>query len=461
VSGSRELPARGQVAFTVASVVILVAAMLLLDRAGPRAPAPLARGGEPSGAWLCPHGGATDLSIQLYLANPGAETVTARITRLGSEPAAPPEGYEIEPGSTLRIDQVPPDRGAATYVEYFGGWIGAGWVSSTGSGVAAEPCTPDAARNWYLADGTTQLDEEAYVIVANPFAAAAVMDVVIYTADEAPIRDSAWTDLVVPARRSIPLRLNSRIKGETVVAVVLEVSVGRVAAAALGIGDGAQVRSTLGWTEPTTGATFPLMQGSGQTELLLLSAAQRSIRFGATVLSEQQPRPAGGLTEQEHGPASAGAYAIPVDSGPGAIQLFTLEDAPVVGALRALGPGEDFGATAGAVTASDSWLVFPASSGVSPTPGAVVVNGGDADVVATVELLPPVGGTAAAPVTVQVPAHSAVAVPPELWVLAPEAALLIRTDGGAVVALAASSSRGEGDTQAFALSMGVVSPREE
>jgi hypothetical protein len=106
-------------------------------------------------------------------------------------------------------------------------------------------------------------------------------------------------------------------------------------------------------------------------------------------------------------------------------------------------------------------LVFPATSGVSPTPGAVVVNGGDADVVATVELLPPVGGTAAAPVTVQVPAHSAVAVPPELWVLAPEAALLIRTDGGAVVALAASSSRGEGDTQAFALSMGVVSPREE
>lgn len=460
MSGSRELPARGQVAFAAASVLILVAAMVLLDRTGARAPGPLARGGEPSGAWLCPHGGASDLSVQLYLANPGPENVTARITRLGSEPAAPPEGYEIEPGSTLRIDQVPPERGAATYVEYFGGWIGAGWVSSTGSGVAAEPCTPDAARNWYLADGTTQLGEEAYVIVANPFAAAAVMDVVIYTADQAPIRDSAWTDLVVPARRSIPLHLNSRIKGETVVAVVLEVSVGRVAAAALGMGDGAQIRSTLGWTEPATGATFPLMQGSGQTELLLLSAAQRSIRFGATVLSEEQPRPAGGLTEQEHGPASAGAYAIPVDSGPGAIQLFTLEDAPVVGALRALGPGEDFGATAGAVRASDSWLVFPATSGVSSTPGAVVANHGDSDVVATVQLLPPIGGTAAAPVTVQVPAHSAVAVPPELWASEPDAALLIRTEGGAVVAIAASTSRGEGEAQAFALSMGVI-PREK
>ncbi|MBA3362857.1 MAG: hypothetical protein H0T07_00465 [Actinobacteria bacterium] len=460
MSGARELPARGQVVFAAASVLILVAAMVLLDRTGARAPAPLAGGGEPSGAWLCPHGGASDLSVQLYLANPGPETVTARITRLGSEQAGPPESHEVEAGRTLRIDQVPPDRGAAIYVEYFGGWIGAGWVSSTEAGVAAEPCTADAARTWYLPDGTTQLGEEAFVIVANPFAAGAVMDVVIYTADQAPIRDSAWTDLVVPARRSISLHLNSRIKGEPVVAVVLEVSVGRVAASALGMGDGTQVRSTLGWTESATGATFPLMQGSGQTELILLSAAQRSIRFGATVLSEEQPRPAGGLTEQEHGPASAGAYAIPVDSGPAAIQLFTLEGAPVAGALRALGPGEDFGATAGAVTASDTWLVLPATSGVSPTPGAVVVNGGDADVVATVELLPPIEVTAAAPVTMQVPAHSAAAVPPEFWASAPGAALLIRTEGGAVVALAASTSRGTGDAQAFALSMGVALPRE-
>ncbi len=460
MSGSREVPARGQVAFAAASVVILVTAMLLLDRTGPRAPAPLTRNGKPSGAWFCPHGGASDLSVQLYLANPGPGTVTARITRLGSEQASPPESHEVAAGSTLRVDQVPADRGAATYVEYFGGWIGAGWVSSTGAGVAAEPCTAHAARSWYLSDGSTQLGEDAFVVVANPFAAAAVMDVILYTADQAPIRASAWTDLVVPARRSISLHLNSRIKGEPVVAVVLEVSVGRVAAAALGVGEGAQIRSTLGWTEPATGATFPLMQGSGQTELLLLSVSKQPLRFGATVLSEEQPRPAGGLTEQEHGPASAGVYAIPVDPGPAAIRFFTLEDVPVAGALRALGPGEDVGATAGALTASDSWLVLPATSGVSPKPGAVVVNDGDAAVVATVELLPPVGGTAAAPVTVQVPAHSAAAVPQELWASSPGAAMLVRTEGGAVVALAASTSRGAGDAEAFALSMGVALPDE-
>jgi hypothetical protein len=459
MSATREPPARGQVLLALGMVIVIVTAMALLDRTGTQTPARLAAGEAASGAWLCPHGGS-DMSVALSLANPGPTTVTARVTRLGSKRAATPERFEVAAGTTLQIENVPSEREAATYVEYFGGWIGVGWVASTDEGVAAEPCAPDAARSWYLPDGTTLLGEEAFVIVANPFAAAAVMDVVLYTADQAPIRDSEWTDLVVPARRSMSLRLNTRAKGEPVVGVALEVSVGRVAAASLGVTDRTKIRSTLGWTQPATDATFPLMQGSGQTELLLLSAAQGTIRFGATVLSEEQPRPAGGLTEQEHGPAAARAYAIPVDPGPTSIHLFTLDDAPVVGALRALGQGQDFGATAGAVAPSDSWLVLPATSGGSSTLGAVLVNDGAVDMVATVELLPSEGGTAPAPVMVQVPAHSAAAVPPEFWGSAPEAALLIRTEGGGLVALATSTSQGAGDAgAAFALSVGVPLPQ--
>ena len=458
MSVARVRPVRGQAVFALASVVFLVCALAWLDRAGPRAPAPLPSGTAASGAWICPHGGKSELSVALYLANPGSTTVKARITELGSDPAGPSESYEVAGGSTLRIDQVPRERGAATYIEYFGGWIGAGWVASTEEGVAAEPCAADAARRWFLPDGTTQLGEEAYVVVANPFAVPAVMNVVLYTADRAPIRDSEWTDLVVPARRSTALHLNTKVEGESVVAVALDVSVGRVAAASLGVSDRTKVRSALGWTEQTTGATFPLMGGSGQTELLLLSTGRESIRFGATALSGGQPRPAGGLTEQEHGPAAARAYAIPVEPGPVAIDLFTLEDAPVVAALRALGPGEDLGATSGAVAASDSWLVLPAVSRARSIPGAVLVNDGDADVVATVRLLPREGGTAAAPVIVRVRAHSAAAVPPDLWASAPGAAMLIRSEGGRLVALAASTTGGTDGAAGFALSMGVPFP---
>jgi len=459
MSTSHEEPARGQILFALGSVALLVAAMLWLDRVEPRAPAAAEAGTAPSGAWICPHGGGSGLSVALFLANPGATTVTARVTELGAKAAAEPTDYDVPGGSTVRANLLPVDRGGATYVEFFGGWIGAGWVSFTDDGVAAEPCAADASKHWYLADGSTQLGEEAYVIVANPFSSPAVLDAVLYTADRAPVRESDWTDLVVPARRSIALHLNSRVKGEPVVAVTLEVKVGRVAAASLGVTDQTKVRSALGWPDPATGAIFPSMKGSGQTELLLLSTAQGSIRFGATTLSEDQPRPASGLTEQEHGPAAARAYAIPAEAGPTAIRLFTLEGAPIAGAIRALGPSEDLGATAGAVVPSEGWLVFPASAQIPSDPGAVLVNDGDVDVVATVELLPQ-GSTAAASVTVRVPAHGAAAVPPELWATAPGSAMLIRADGP-VVALAATTSRGSPDSDAFALSMGVPLPQEQ
>ena len=86
------------------------------------------------------------------------------------------------------------------------------------------------------------------------------------------------------------------------------------------------------------------------------------------------------------------------------------------------------------------------------------MNDGDTDVVATVQLLPHEGGTAAAPVTVRVAAHSAAAVPREFWASAPGAAMLVRSEGGPLFALAASTSGGSGGAQGYALSMGVPFP---
>jgi hypothetical protein len=455
---ARRAPApRGQVLFALATAAIVVATISWLARVGPRAPAPLPPGAAPSGAWICPHGGGDDVSVSTYLANPGTTDMTARLTMLGGSRPTAGESVEVPAGATVRVVSEPADRGAATFVEYFGGWIGAGWVATTEDGLAAEPCAEEAARRWYLPDGTTQLDEVAYAIIANPFAAPAVLDVVLYTADRAPIRSSEWTDLVVPPHRSAALRLNSKVEGEPVVAVALDVTVGRVAASSLGVSDRTRLRSALGWTAPATGGVFPVVRGSGQAELLLLSTADRSIRFGATELSEEPPRPAGGLTEQEHGPASARAYAIPLTGGPSAIRLFTREGEQVVGAVRALGSGEDLGATGGASSGAGAWLLLPALARGSSVPDAILVNDGQGDVVASVELLPQEGASAPSPVTVTVPAHSAAAVPSSLWAAAPGSALVVRADGGELVALAASSTDSTG--AAFALSLGVPIPR--
>jgi hypothetical protein len=200
------------------------------------------------------------------------------------------------------------------------------------------------------------------------------------------------------------------------------------------------------------------MQGWGQTELLVLSTADASIRFGVTALTEDQPRPAGGLTEQEHGPAAARVYAVPVEPGPTALRAFALDDAQLVAALRALGPGRDLGATGGGVSTADAWILFPASVGSSPSPGGVLVNDGDEEIVATIEVVAPGGGTPTGPATVTVPPHGTAAVPPELWEAAPDAALLVRAEGGSLVALTASVSPQLDD--AFALSLGVTLPHE-
>jgi hypothetical protein len=281
---------------------------------------------------------------------------------------------------------------------------------------------------------------------------------VLYTADQPPVRHSDWTGLLLPARRSLALHLNERLKGEPVVAVAIEATAGRIAAASLGISAGSHVRSALGWSSPSAVAFLPTMQGSGETELLVLSTADASIRFGVTALTEDQPRPAGGLTEQEHGPAAARVYAVPVEPGPTALRAFTLDEAELVAALRAVGPGRDMGATGGAVSSADAWILFPASVGSSPSPGGVLVNDGDVEVVATIELVPGEGGTAAASATVSVPPHGTAAVPPELWEGAPDAALLVRAEGGPLVALTSSTSPQLED--AFALSLGVPLPHE-
>lgn len=454
MNASGDGSARGQALFALASVAFLVVALTWLDRAGPRAPALLAAGEAPSGAWICPHGGGPDLSVAVFIANPGEDAATVRVTQLGAEAAAPPADYDVPGGTTVRVDLPPGARGDATAVEFFGAWVGAGWVSFTDAGAAAEPCAAEASQRWYLADGSTELGEESYVVVANPFSGPAVMDVVLYSADRPPVRHSGWTDLVVPARQSVALHVNERLKGEPVVATTLEVSVGRVAAASLVVSDRTTVRSAIGWTESATEAWFPTMQGSGQNELVLLSTSSGSIRFGATSLSEDQPRPAGGLTEQEHGPTAARAYAVPEGAGPTAIRLFTLEGALVSGALRVLGPGTDLGSTGGSTSASDAWVLLPASAQIRADPGAVLVNDGEVAVVASVELLPQEGGTAPPSVSVSVPPHGTAAVPPDLWASAPGSALVVRADGP-IVALSAASSPGARDTEAFAISMGV------
>jgi hypothetical protein len=457
---ARSAPARGQALFAIGVAIVTAASLVGLSRGGPASPPPVAPVPAASGAWVCPHGGGEGWTVSLFLANPGDAPVTARVTNLQRDRAGTPMSVEVPPGGTLRVDEAADDRSSATYVEYFDGWIGAAWVlvaEGDQPGTAAEPCAPEPARRWYLPDGTTGLGEDAYVIVTNPFDVRAVLDAVLYTSDRVPIRDSAWTDLTISPHRSVALHLNTKVEGEEAVAVELDVSVGRVAAASLGIADETRLRSALGTTGLARSVLLPIMKGSDRADLVVLSTAERSMRFGATQLGREAPRPAGGLTEQEQPPASARSYPVTLEAGPGGVETFALEDVPIAAALRAPGPSGDRGSTGGTARPWPAWVVLPAA-GVGPTePGLVLLNPGDTAAVAHLRALPQEGGTAAAPIDVEVPPHGAAAVPASFLEVEPGSAVLVRADGP-IAALASSTSIGKEGTDTFALSMGVTVP---
>jgi hypothetical protein len=449
---------RGQGWLALLTLVMVVGGGIALDRGlGPAPAGAAAPGTAPSGAWSCPHGGGPKWKVQIHLANPGDDPVTARLTELTSGRPRKPVTVTVDPGASRTVDVVAKTRAASTFVEFFGGWVAAGWVAQGGAGeigVAAEPCAPSAGRRWYAPDGTTEQGQDAYLIVMNPFDAPAAFDVILLTKTRAPIRDSAVNDVVLPAHRSRAIRLNALALGEAALGAEVDVSIGRVAVASLGIGREGGIRAAL--ASDATGATahLPVGAGAGQTVLALMVPGDAPVPFGATLLSGDEATPAGGLTESQQGPTSAATYPIPVD-GPGSVEVVTQGDGQVVASLRAIGVGNDWAATGGSMTPAERWVVLPATIGEPAIPGLVLVDPGNDPVTVTLHALTEAGPS---DLVVQLEPGRAFKVPAGFWAAAPDSAILVTTEGGPVLASAASTSLGNSGLSTYALAMGVVAP---
>jgi hypothetical protein len=157
---------RGRAAAGSAVVVLAIFAVgFLLDRAGARNPAEAAPPDAPSGAWFCPHGGGrTGWHVWLSLTNPGSSAVQARVTTFGASKPGTPKDVTVPAKGRVQVPVPSSGRERASMVEYFGGWIAAGWLARAGgdeSGMAAEACVPRAGRTWFLPDGTTEKGKDA------------------------------------------------------------------------------------------------------------------------------------------------------------------------------------------------------------------------------------------------------------------------------------------------------------
>jgi Family of unknown function (DUF5719) len=450
--------ARGQGWLALLTILVVVGGGIALERGVGVATEPSAEPGTAlTGSWSCPHGGGPRWTVQIHLANPGDRPVTARLTELSSGRPRGPVTVSVDPGATRTVDVTAKAREASTFVEYFGGWLAAGWVAQGGSGetgVAAEPCAAGSGRRWFAPDGTTEQGQDAYLVVMNPFDVPAAFDVALLTKTRAPVRDSRVNDVVLPAHRSRAIRLNTLALGEAALGAQVDVSLGRVAVASLGIGREGGIRSSLGARSTARTTDLPIGASAGQAVLALMVPGESPVHLGATLLARDGATPAGGLTEASQGPTTTATYPVPLE-GPGSVEVVTQGAGRIVASLRAIGVGHDWAATGGAVEPARSWVVLPATIGEPTIPGLVLVNPGNAPVTVTLRALDP-----AAPDDVEVPIQPGrvARAPAGFWSAASAAALLVSADGGPILALAASTSLGTQGLSTYALAMGVRVP---
>jgi hypothetical protein len=451
--------ARGQGLLTLVLLGAVALGAVGLDRLGTKGPAQAQPGEASSGAWFCPHGGGPDWQATLSLANPGEADVVARLTSLGEEGSKPGTTVTVPAGGEVRVEAPATERGSSSYVEYFGGWIAAGWVargSGDEIGIGAEPCAPAAGRSWFSAGVSTGQGEQGFLVVMNPFAADAVFDVAIFAAGREPVRHQNLTDFTLRPGRSVGIKLNGYAEGESAMGVEVQTSTGRVAAATTVVSKASGITSVLASPATSDAAYMPVRKGTGQSILSLTVPTERGSVAAGLLLTGALPRPVGELTGTSLEPAAAAIFPV-VSNVDASIDVSVQEGDQVIAAIRTSGLGNDDAATAGAVEPATAWVVPPTLAGEPAKPSLLLANPGDVEAVVTLRLLPLDGGEAAE-VTVRVPAAKLVEAPANFLAGAPDASVLVTSDGAPIVALGSTTSLGTKGLSVFGSAMGVPIP---
>lgn len=418
-----------------------------------------------SGAWFCPHGGGREgWEVELQIANPGERSATVRIRSLDEDKPSDPETLEVAPGSFVRFPVVSRGRYRSSMVEWFDQWVAVGWLAHAGGGeggVATEPCSPAAGTRWFLPDGTTEAEGDAdFVVVMNPFAREAVFSVTLLSERKDPVRHGSLTDVALRPFRSIAFKLNDVVLGEPTVSALVEVSVGRVAAATLGVSGSGGIRAALGYRgAPPTTLTFPGGADAGRTQLVVMSAGTdqqgERVNLEGEVLGPSEPQTFAGLADASMPSGSARTFTA---TTAGSTSVLASASAPdVASARRTFGVASDQASVTGAQPAP-SWVVLPAVAGTPSHPGLVLANPRAEPAEVTLRFLSP---GPPEQVSVTVPPMSTVEAPTRFLLLAPQVAVMAVASSGSFIPAAASSSLGHEGYATYSVALGIVAPDDE
>lgn len=162
-----------------------------------------------STTWYCPAvpaSGDEGVGGELLIANADPVEVQAQITLLPTDGNPVVEDLAVGPRSRAAFDV-----GAAITSEYVGAVVelrgGAGVVeqratipiSANAAATSVAACTTTASRNWYLAEGYTAEGSDQQIVLTNPFATAATVQIRFATQD-GPREPTELQRTIVPPR---------------------------------------------------------------------------------------------------------------------------------------------------------------------------------------------------------------------------------------------------------------------
>jgi P pilus assembly chaperone PapD len=220
-------------------------------RLEPRAPSEPPTGEGLSGALFCPHGGGEGWQAWVTVANPGPRAAEVRLT--GRAGSIIQEARELLAPGTHRTIEVPAtSMTASAVVEFLGGPVAAGTVmvrpETEGGGVAAEPCATEAATRWWVPEASTRRGEASSVILHNPFAAEAVVDVGLIAGSRS-LQPGRLKGIVLRPGQVRAVDLGRFALGEDVLTATVSVTLGRVVAGGVTTSAGG-IRATTGVSRP-------------------------------------------------------------------------------------------------------------------------------------------------------------------------------------------------------------------
>lgn len=188
--------------------------------------------GAISSTWYCAAGVVRHgfgAGGEVVIANPGATTVTARITVRAKRGASASVDLEVPPHGRAAhgVRKVLSADLAAVRVDIRGGNAVVEHTLSGDRGRSTGPCTRQTSPEWHMAGGITSRDAREVVVLYNPFPDPAIVDFAFSTS-EGRAEPAALTGFVVPGRGVEMVDVGQHVRRRDHVATTIVARTGRL-----------------------------------------------------------------------------------------------------------------------------------------------------------------------------------------------------------------------------------------